>query len=112
MGKGLSQGPEGRVPVVVMGLGYIGQEICRAALQSEEVELIGAVDKNPKLKGKKLSDLLGPSAGTVRVVGDLKAAVNKRRGVVLLHATGSRLPQVMDQLLEAIELGMPISSTC
>ena len=46
------------VPVVVMGLGFIGQEVARAALSSEEVELIGAVDVSPHLAGKKLSDVL------------------------------------------------------
>ncbi|MGZ3460100.1 MAG: dihydrodipicolinate reductase, partial [Archangium sp.] len=32
----------GPVPVVVMGLGVIGQEIAKAAQLSTEVELIGA----------------------------------------------------------------------
>jgi hypothetical protein len=101
-----------RVPVVVMGLGFIGQEIARAALRSEELELIGAIDSSPRLLGKKISDVLGVPAGTFRIVADLASAVNKRRGVVLLHATGSKLPQVMDQLLEAIKLGLSIVSTC
>src|SRR5207249_2220214 len=34
------------------------------------------------------------------------------RNAILLHATGSRLPQVMEQLLEAAELGMSVVSTC
>jgi len=42
------------VPVVVMGLGFIGQEIAHAALRSEELELIGAIDSSPKLVGKKI----------------------------------------------------------
>src|SRR4051794_24509794 len=52
------------VPIVVMGLGFIGQEVARAALSSEEVELIGAVDVSPHLAGKKLSDVLKIPAGT------------------------------------------------
>jgi 4-hydroxy-tetrahydrodipicolinate reductase len=32
--------------------------------------------------------------------------------VVLLHATGSRLPQVTDQVLEALSHGMSVVSTC
>ena len=55
------------VPVVVMGLGFIGQEIARCALQSEELEVIGAVDKSPGLVGKKLTDVLGMPAGTFKV---------------------------------------------
>lgn len=102
----------GPVPVVVMGLGVIGQEIARAAQLSPEVELVGAMDSNPQLVGRPLSDILGVSGVRGKVVGSLEAAVGRRKGVVLLHATGSRLAQVMDQLLEALRLGLPVVSTC
>ncbi len=95
-----------------MGLGFIGQEIARAALRSEELELIGAIDSSPSLVGKKISDVLGQAAGTFKVSKDLQTAVGKRKGVVLLHATGSKLPAVMGQLLEAIKAGLCIVSTC
>jgi 4-hydroxy-tetrahydrodipicolinate reductase len=103
---------DGRVPVVVMGLGYIGQEIARAALKSEELELVGAVDKSPSLVGKKLGELLGVPAGTFKVTPTIAQAVGRRKGVVLLHATGSKLPQVKDQVLEALSHGMHVVSTC
>ena len=102
----------GPVPVVVMGLGVIGQEIARAAQLSPEVELVGAVDSSPQLVGRPLSDILGVAGVKSKVVGSLEAAVGRRQGVVLLHATGSRLAQVMTQLLEALRLGMPVVSTC
>ncbi|ATB34534.1 dihydrodipicolinate reductase [Melittangium boletus] len=102
----------GPVPVVVMGLGVIGQEIARAAQLSPEVELLGVIDANPQLVGRPLSDVLGVAGVKGKVAGSLDAAVGRRKGVVLLHATGSRLAQVMDQLLEAIALGMPVVSTC
>ncbi len=102
----------GPVPVVVMGLGVIGQEIARAAQLSPEVELIGAIDANPQLVGRSLSDILGVSGPKAKVSGSLEAAVGRRKGVVLLHATNSRLAQVMDQLLAAIHLGLPVVSTC
>jgi len=102
----------GPVPVVVMGLGVIGQEIAKAAQASAEVELIGAVDTNPQLAGRPLSELLGQPGPKVKVSGSLEAALGRRRNAVLLHATGSRLEQVMDQLLEALKLGLPVVSTC
>ena len=100
------------VPVVVMGLGFIGQEVARAALSSEEVELIGAVDVSPTLAGKKLSDVLELPAGTFTIKKKLEEAVGSREGVVLLHSTGSRLPQVMAQLTHAMGLGLSIVSSC
>lgn len=107
-----SSSSDGPVPVVVMGLGFIGQEIARAALQSEELELIGAVDKSPSLAGKKLSDALGIPAGTFKISSTIAQAIGRRSGVVLLHATGSKLPQVTDQVLEALSHGMHVVSTC
>ncbi len=108
----MARAPAGPVPVVVMGLGFIGQEIARAALASPEVELIGAVDTSPQLAGRPLADVLGQPTPKVKVTDSLERALGRRRGAVLLHATGSRLPQVMDQLLDAIKLGVPVVSTC
>ena len=102
----------GPVPVVVMGLGVIGQEIAKAAQASPEVELVGAVDTNPQLAGRPLSEVLGQPGLKVKVSNSLEAAVGRRRNAVLLHATGSRLEQVMEQLLEALKLGLPVVSTC
>jgi 4-hydroxy-tetrahydrodipicolinate reductase len=95
-----------------MGLGFIGQEIARAAQASPEVELIGAVDTHPTLVGRPLSEVLGQPGPKAKVVDTLERAVGRRKGVVLLHATGSRLPQVMEQLLDAVRLGLPVVSTC
>lgn len=109
----MGKAPEGPVPVVVMGLGFIGQQTARAALGSPEVQLIGAVDTNPQLAGRKLSDVIGaPAAGNLKVSKDLASAVGKTKGAVLLHVTGSRLPQVIDQLLEAVRMGLPVVSSC
>ncbi len=108
----MGRAAEGPVPVVVMGLGAIGQQIARAALASPELTVVGAVDPHPKLQGKKLSDVLETSGGTIRIVDTLEKAVGRSRDVVLLHATSSRLPQVEGQLIEAIRLGLSVVSTC
>lgn len=106
----------GPIPVVVMGLGFIGREIVRATLGSEELELVGAVDSSPQLTGKKLSDVLGKGAGPVpaglKISADLATAVGRHQNAVLLHATGSRLSDVSAQLFEAIRLGLSVVSTC
>jgi 2,4-diaminopentanoate dehydrogenase len=56
--------------------------------------------------------VLGQAGTRVKVAESLEKAVGRRKGVVVLHATSSRLPQVMDQLLEALKLGLPVASTC
>jgi hypothetical protein len=102
----------GPVPVVVLGLGFIGQELVRSALSSPEVTLVGAADISPQVAGRKLSELVGDPAPAMRISGDLASAIGRTKGAVLLHATGSRLPQVAEQILEAVRLGMHVVSTC
>ncbi len=108
----MAKAAAGPVPVVVMGLGVIGQEIARAALASTEVELVGAVDTSPHLAGRPLTEVLGQPTPKLKVVDTLERALGRRKQVVLLHATGSRLPQVVEQLLEAVRLGLCVVSTC
>jgi 4-hydroxy-tetrahydrodipicolinate reductase len=95
-----------------MGLGFIGQEIARAAHASPEVRLVGAVDNSPQLIGRRLGELLGDPSLSITVQGDLDQARGRQRKAVLLHATASRLPQVMQQLLAAIRAGFSVVSTC
>ncbi len=100
--------PSGRVPVVVMGLGHIGREIARAALASEELDVVGAVDIAPQLVGASLGELLHLES-KVQVKDSLRGA---HAGAVVLHATGSRLDAVAEELLEALRQGHPVVSTC
>jgi len=84
----------------------------RAAAQSSELEVVGAVDRAPPLTGRALSELTGAAVGTIKVTDSLKQAVGRHKGAVVLHATSSRLDQVQGELLEAISLGCHVVSTC
>jgi 2,4-diaminopentanoate dehydrogenase len=112
----MAKAPEGPVPVLVMGLGSIGQAIVRSVLASPEVELVGVVDSDPKQVGRPLAEVLGTPAPKLKVSADLGSALGKRsgspNGAVLLHATGSRLEAVMPELLAALKLGLSVASTC
>lgn len=102
----------GPIPVVVMGLGFIGQEIAKAAQASNELKLIGAVDSNPALVGRSLGELMGDPTIQIAVSRDLVGAFGRARGGVVLHATGSRFPEVLEQLLSAVHAGASVVSTC
>jgi len=100
------------IPVVVMGLGDIGQAIARGALARPELHVIGAVDPSPELAGRPLSDVLGvPAPGLVVAAGASELLPGARGGVVL-HATGSHFQDVLAQLQEAVRGGLSVVSTC
>jgi hypothetical protein len=102
----------GQIPVVVMGLGFIGREIAKAAQASSELKLVGAVDANPALIGQDLGKLLGDPSIKVEVSRDVTSAFGRTRGGVVLHATASRFPDVLEQLLAVVNAGASVVSTC
>ncbi|MDR5708272.1 MAG: dihydrodipicolinate reductase [Armatimonadota bacterium] len=98
-----------RFRVVQYGLGAIGLGIARILLERPEVELVGAVDVAPERVGRDLGELLGTDALGVRVSAD--SAIAEQADVVL-HATHSRLAQVVPQILEVVQAGANVISTC
>jgi 4-hydroxy-tetrahydrodipicolinate reductase len=98
-----------------MGLGDIGRAIARAALARPDLELVGAVDRDPALAGRPLAEVLGglgvPSPD-VPVAKDLEGLLRRGRGGVLLHAAGSRFEEVLPDLTRAVRGGMSVVSTC
>src|SRR5512138_2588219 len=109
--------PEGRaaksgIPVVLMGLGEIGQAIARVALARPELQVVAAVDGDPTLAGRKLADVVRAPAPDLAVVGSLSDVARAARGGVLLLATQSRLEAVLPTLEEAVRAGLHVVSTC
>ena len=116
------------VPVMVMGLGEIGRAVARAALSTPELELVAAVDLAPERVGRSLAEVLHAAAGEVTVTnvaeeafravhaalreaGEAGGGHEEGRGVVL-HATGSRLEQVVGEIEDALRAGFSVVSTC
>jgi 4-hydroxy-tetrahydrodipicolinate reductase len=97
------------IPVVVMGLGQIGQAIVRAALEKPELRLVGAID--PAHAGKSLSEVLGTPAPSLVVSGDRKT-FELAKGGVLLQATGSGFEDVLPDIEAAVRNGLSVVSTC
>ncbi len=100
------------IPVVVMGLGDIGQSIARSVLARPELRLLGAVDLRSELAGRPLSDVLGVAGCDAPVAADPAALLRAARGGVLLHAAGSRFDAALPQLTQAVRAGLSVVSTC
>jgi len=103
---------EGIIPVAVMGLGFIGQQVALAARAHPRLELVGAVDRDSKLAGKNLGELLGDPSLDLKIARDLGAIAGRLRGGVLLLCTSSRVEEVAPQLEAAFKAGLHVVSTC
>jgi 4-hydroxy-tetrahydrodipicolinate reductase len=100
------------IPVVLMGLGEIGQAIARAALVRADLRVVAAVDPAPGRAGRKLTEILGEAAPDVSVAARLREVAAAARGGVVLQATHSRLAAVRADVEEAVRAGLHVVSTC
>lgn len=98
--------------VVHFGLGPIGIEVLRLVQARPGVRSVGAVDIDPALLGRDLAELLEEGDPTGVSVSDAAAALASPGATVVAHCTGSSLAQVTPQLLECVQAGLPVVSTC
>jgi hypothetical protein len=102
-----------RIRVAQMGLGAVGCGILQTARQRAGLAVVGAIDVDPAKQGKDLSEVLGSGERTGILVQPSLKEVLARTGVdVVLHATGSHVPQVFPQLTEIVQAGVNVVSTC
>ena len=98
------------IPVVLQGLGPVGQAIGRAVLERPDLRIAAAVD--PAHAGKTLAELLGPAAPPIPIVADAAKAYAAARGGAVLLATGSSFEAVLPQIERAVDAKLAVISTC
>ncbi len=90
------------------GFGAIGRLAARVALR-RGFDIVGAVDIDPDVVGKDVGELAGVEKLGIRVSKDPS---DLALADVVIHATGSYLDKVYPQILELMELGVDVLSTC
>ncbi|MBI4571293.1 MAG: dihydrodipicolinate reductase, partial [Chloroflexi bacterium] len=103
-----------RTRALLFGAGAIGAGIGRLAAQRDEIELVAAVDAAPEKAGRPLFEVLGieGQGPGPRIEADAERALAAAKPQVVLHATGSYLPDVLPQLIACCRAGANIVSTC
>ena len=98
--------------VVQLGVGAIGREVCRLVLERLNLHLVGAIDTNPDLVGRALSEVLGlkEDCGVV-ISNDTEAVLEAHDPEVVIHTTSSRLPEVVHQIELAARHGANVVSS-
>lgn len=93
----------------IYGFGSIGQLLARIAIERGH-EIVGVVDINKELLNKDIGEILGlEEEYGVDVSSDPYVLSDAD---VVFHATGSFLDKVYPQLVQVIDLGVDVISTC
>ncbi|MEM1918213.1 MAG: hypothetical protein QW504_05975 [Sulfolobales archaeon] len=92
----------------VYGFGAIGRLASRLILERGH-ELVGAVDIDERIVGKDVGELLGVGSLGIEVTKDVSELADAD---VVIHATGSYLDRVFDQIASLVKLGVHVVSTC
>lgn len=103
------------IPVVINGAaGKMGREVVKAVAAAADLNLVGAVDRNPELQGQDIGELAGCGSLEVPVVNDLQAtlvmATQERQLSVMVDFTHP--DSVYDNVRAAIAYGVrPVVGT-
>ena len=104
---------DNRIRVLQIGLGYIGLAVTQILAEREGYELVGAADIDPALAGSDLGQLAGLPGGLgIPVSGSISEALSITRADVAVLTTASRMEEITPQVLELVERGLPVVSTC
>lgn len=100
------------IRVIQYGVGSIGSEIVRLLLEKQDVRLVGAVDSDPAKVGLDLGRVAGAGRDLGVTISDQSTQVLRTKADVVIHSTSSRLADVEKQLLQCIDAGLNVISTC
>jgi 4-hydroxy-tetrahydrodipicolinate reductase len=100
------------INVIQIGVGSLGQQIVKYALQRRGLNLIAAVDPDPKKAGKDLGTLCGLKPIGVTIQDTIDEVHNIESVDVALITTFSGLERIKSQVAEVAEIGLHIVTTC
>lgn len=101
--------------IVQVGLGPMGKLIAQLILKRKNLNLVGAIDVDPHIKDKKLSEILDikkEPLTNIRVSSDLESAISSIRVDVVIIATSSSLKNVAPLIKQAVKKGCNVISIC
>ena len=101
---------QSRLKVVQYGVGSIGCEILKLALEKKCFDIVGVIDLVNV--GKDLGDLLGSEKLGIRVSDDPNNVISLNKPDIVLHSTSSFLLDILPQLNICIKNGADVISTC
>lgn len=102
-----------RTRVIQYGLGAIGRATARLVLERAGLELVGAVDCDPKVAARDLGEVLelGRELGVI-VSDQPQELFDEVEADAVIHCTGSSFAGVCDQLAEIVRAELNCVTSC
>jgi hypothetical protein len=102
-----------KIRAIQYGVGPIGSAIVRLMREKESIEIIGAIDADPRKAGRDLGEVVGAADAPwgVQITDDAAAMLGKSADVVI-HSTSTSLTAVADQLMACLAAESCVVSTC
>lgn len=104
-----------QIKVVQVGLGPLGQKIVQFIDQRQGIEIIGAVDVDPNLKGKDLGQHCGLGEMGIQIKDSISACLANLKDQepdAAILATVSSMEKITPQIEQIVACGLPVVSTC
>jgi len=102
-----------KIRIVSYGMGAVGTRIAKLLLEKQGIQIVGAIDIAKDKVGKDLGEVLELNKKLgVAVSDDVDSVMSKARCDVVVHATGSYLKDVYDQIAPLAKYGVNVISTC
>jgi 4-hydroxy-tetrahydrodipicolinate reductase len=102
-----------KIRVVCYGLGAVGSLIAKFLLEKKGVQIVGAIDIAKEKVGRDLGEVLGLNTKLdIAVSGDVERVMSKAKCDVVVHATGSYLKDVYEQIAPLARYRADGISTC
>lgn len=103
---------EERIRIGIVGLGSVGQEVARAALEDGRVTLVGVTDVDPVKAGRDLGEIIGEGRLGVPIDTDVASMLARARPEVAVVCTTSDVEQLGPTLELCVSHGAHVVSTC
>ena len=104
---------EKKIRVIQYGLGPIGCNIAQYLTESYRLEIVGAIDSDPKKVGTDLGHLAGLNAPLgLKVTANSRDLLKRVDADIVVLTTTSSLGKIRPQIMEIISTGKNIVSTC
>ena len=101
-----------RIRFGIVGLGSVGQEIARAALEDARVTLVGIADHHPMKAGRDLGELIGEGRIGLTVDASVEKMLARARPEVAVVCTSTDVESVAPVLEACIAYGAHAVTTC